>query len=421
MSSFNHAGKNAILINLDGLIRLNNNKSPFRYVNYDTATEGTMKVRTLLLTAVSFMFLGCANLSTLSRSTTLPGEGRAIHLDAAQRVVFAKTDGTVCAEPSPDALQAYAASLGLGISRLGTGTAEVAQAFSAGSGSIGLRTQSITLMRDHLFRICEASHNKKLTAPDVAQLFRRSQDMTLGVLAIEQLTGAVVARQVILGGDANAKASGNVTDTQSRLDQTKNDEKSKKEALSQAKEQQIKQEALVKSLEDDLKLAKTPPAGGAVDPIKVTALQDRLKTENAKLEENRTAVKAATEDYAKAQELTKIIADNVDAAKASAKATARVKGEFSESVERSTIDKDTVKELSRATQQIVRQVLEKGHLTDSCISMMNLYATEKSAEVKLGYEPLLKICTEIIQASLKKYLASDPSGPSPAPTAIHPM
>lgn len=142
-----------------------------------------MKMKIGFILAVALIITGCANISTIDRRTTLPpiqggfvtgtgpgpfssaGQGAgglAIHLDAPQRLAFAK-DNFICAEPSPDALQAYAQSFSGGFNIPGTATAQVAQAFATSAGSIGLRTQSITLMRDHLYRICEASYNNQIT------------------------------------------------------------------------------------------------------------------------------------------------------------------------------------------------------------------------------------------------------------------
>ena len=147
---------------------------------------------------------GCANLNTVERQTTLAGGGVAVHLDAPQRVTISNSKGWACSEPSPDALQAYASSLGMGFGGPSAGSVSVAQALSASAGSIGLRTQSITLMRDALFRICELYFNGAINKEAAIQLLQRSQDLTLGVLAIEQLTGAVVAQQVMLTSSSAA-------------------------------------------------------------------------------------------------------------------------------------------------------------------------------------------------------------------------
>jgi hypothetical protein len=118
-------------------------------------------------------FTGCANLNTIARSMSLPDAGRAIDLDAPQRVAIADKNGKVCAEPSPDALQACASSLSAGFAAPLKDAISVAQALSARAGRIGLRTQAITLMRDALYRICELHRNEAISPETVIQLLQR--------------------------------------------------------------------------------------------------------------------------------------------------------------------------------------------------------------------------------------------------------
>lgn len=226
-------------------------------------------------------------MSTISRRTELPGEGIAIHLDAPQRVVYANKAGAVCAEPSPDALQAYAASLGASFSAPSRESAALATAFSENSASIGLRTQSITLMRDALYRICEAEHNKAISHGDTVLLLERSQDLTLGVLAIEQLTGAVVARQAILTTGANADASANVNNTQAALDAARKDEAAKKDALTKATDAQTKQQAVV---DTDTKTAAASKAKAASTQATIDKLTAQLPKDQAQVTASDAAV-----------------------------------------------------------------------------------------------------------------------------------
>ncbi len=164
----------------------------------------------VVLLAVLCGIVGCANLETISRSTSVPTGtgGKAVHLDAQQRlVVFTAT--RYCAEPSPDALAAYAAALGFSAPKLPSKALAASGALNSVAGSIGLRTQSITLMRDTLYRICEERLNNTLSDEQVAVLMSRSQDLTAVILATEQLTGSVAAPAVMLttGGSSSALAS----------------------------------------------------------------------------------------------------------------------------------------------------------------------------------------------------------------------
>jgi len=143
----------------------------------------TAKIGAVALLA---LMSGCANLATISRTTTIPAVpegarnpafagGMAIHLDASQRL-FYQANGHFCAEPMPDALQSLASSTGVGVGVGDKASAAVSDAFSSNAASIGLHTQSTTLMRDQYYRICELAANTNMAAPQVAQLMELSTE-----------------------------------------------------------------------------------------------------------------------------------------------------------------------------------------------------------------------------------------------------
>ena len=165
---------------------------------------------------IATLLANCANLQTIGRTTSVE-EGTAIHLDAQQRLLVVSAE-KYCAEPSPDALSAYVASLGLSAPGTRDG-ASFAETLQSSAGSIGLRTQSITLMRDALYRMCEASNNGHLNDLEVAAFLRRSQTLTAVVLAIEQLTGTIAANQVILTPNSTNGAAAALVENQKLLDQ----------------------------------------------------------------------------------------------------------------------------------------------------------------------------------------------------------
>jgi hypothetical protein len=230
--------------------------------------------------AVFILLSGCADLTSISRRTSLPGtddesRGTAIHLDAKQRLVFAKAFGIVCAEPSPDALSAVAASLGGGIAAPTQGALSVAQALNETSAGIGLRTQSITLMRDIMYRTCEGYYSRGLTGPQYMQLLARSQDVTIGVLAIEQLTGAIAARQAALGGSAGASSSANLLTIQNLLDEARQNETQKAETLERETVALQEKNTAVAAKQTELKNAQT----AETNTTQLTVQLDTLKEE----------------------------------------------------------------------------------------------------------------------------------------------
>ncbi len=175
-----------------------------------------MKLPSLFgLATVTLTLVGCANLNTQSREF-VGHQAAAKTIDASQRAVFSvnktflKSDGgtgkswtAFCAEPSPDALVAYATSVGVSAEVAGKAL-NVAASQAQAAASIGLRTQTIQLLRDGMYRLCESYASGAIDNDDMPMLQRRYQNMMIGLLAIEQITGPVIARQASLGTSSAA-------------------------------------------------------------------------------------------------------------------------------------------------------------------------------------------------------------------------
>lgn len=162
---------------------------------------------------------GCtlAEFSSINR-TFNPSMGDSRLIDAKQRAIISiipqNRDARapiVCAEPSPDAIQATAAALeGSGaLEKPGAGAAslQAAAGFSEGVASIGLRTQSIQLLRDSYYRNCEGFANGALDDVAFNIMHQRFQNHTVALLAIEQLTGAAIAPAAAAAASAGGEAS----------------------------------------------------------------------------------------------------------------------------------------------------------------------------------------------------------------------
>jgi hypothetical protein len=143
---------------------------------------------------------GCAEAASVDGDATRSPAGQAIHLDDRQRIVLihpADAVGTLCAEPNPDALAAFASSLGGDVSVADQGAKPEANALDAGAASIGLRTQSVALMRDTLNRACEAYYNGRISQPQMMALMARFQDLSASI-ASDESAGVAAARQAAL-------------------------------------------------------------------------------------------------------------------------------------------------------------------------------------------------------------------------------
>lgn len=196
------------------------------------------------------MFLAScsANHNTAFRNVSIDGTSNALVMDAKQRAVLSShslqnSDGTpntssvrrFCSEPSPDVFSVIAQSLSGGGSFGQSGdpaSIELALnlAFSsAEQGSTIPRTQTVNMLREMMFRTCERFLSGGYDDVELSIQAARDQRIMVSILAIEQLTGAVAPRPVIIAasGSAGAGASGDaivrVDDARRRRDKARAD------------------------------------------------------------------------------------------------------------------------------------------------------------------------------------------------------
>ena len=154
--------------------------------------------KTALLFTCAFSVAACG--STINKSRVF-GTTHALSIDAKQRVVLFNDNGKkVCAEPSPDALVAQASALSAqldGKDAVKVGGA-IANSITEKAGSLGSRTQSIQILRDGYYRLCEAFLNGAI-GPEAYQKVVQGVDETIAVvLALDALSGVGASPQTIL-------------------------------------------------------------------------------------------------------------------------------------------------------------------------------------------------------------------------------
>jgi hypothetical protein len=174
---------------------------------------------------VAFVFVLCGLVAACSDTRfdqfSLEG-GDSARMDASQRVILATNRGgrdgnrhVVCAEPSPDAVASQSLALTSQLAAKVTppeGTAvdasaslSLAQAQSA--AYVGMRTQTIQLLRDGLYRACEAYMNGAIDDSEYNMLLINMPRVMTALIAIDGLTGRPAAPAVVLSApslDASA-------------------------------------------------------------------------------------------------------------------------------------------------------------------------------------------------------------------------
>ncbi|KAA5803886.1 hypothetical protein F1654_08805 [Alkalicaulis satelles] len=335
---------------------------------------------TVLAVVIALSTSACANLSTVYRAPDLTGaenrtllqpRARSLVLDANQSVVLQGTPrkgdkenhtyNVFCAQPSPDAITAVAASGGLNAAFRDI-SAETAFALGQTTASIGLRTQSIQLLRDHSYRLCEGYLSGAIDEFNFRILQRRYQNLMTAVLAIEQLTGPVMAQQAAIGvhGDASAGASiRSLVDL--RIDLTEKiaaDEAALKEARDTA------------AADDDSEEKKQDEK----DPG-ITAIEERLDSRRKGVAAIDTLM-GNLEPGSASTHVVQALADLRQAA---------------------SLDAASIKHVSKAVENISRLVLEADYTGQMCFDFL-MQGGQSSGPANQGNDNLTKFCRDYFKS-----------------------
>lgn len=171
-----------------------------------------MTLKSMLALACAASTLAACQGGTIYRKDKF-GDLDVLSVDARQRLVLqGEVDGQriVCTEPSPDAIVAQAAEIAAsanGPLAGGNAAARLAGGFSESAGSIALRTQTIQLLRDGYFRICEARLNNQIDKKHYEATMMFIDEFIATVAAIEALGGMVQSPSLAINANGSATAS----------------------------------------------------------------------------------------------------------------------------------------------------------------------------------------------------------------------
>jgi len=253
--------------------------------------------RLLCLAAAACGLAACGNLTSIHR-TLDTASGNGVLIDAKQRAIIVSqrndevtsNDQTsqrekryvACAEPSPDAMSAYAAQFAgeLAMSPQGAdGTnrsAAIKGALQEAAAFIGMRTPSIQLLRDAMYRTCEAYANGSIDKGQYELAMRRYQRYTVAMMAIEQLTQAGRVPSITLATEGGVNGERPLSEW--------TDEIKRQQGL------QAKQDAAASQADADLKAAEAAlektPQDAAAQKAKTTAqaAKTAAQAERARIE-----------------------------------------------------------------------------------------------------------------------------------------
>ena len=172
-----------------------------------------MKAALALMLCATLTLGGC----TIPRLTTrtLQAEDRIVTGVERQSTIEGLRQNVriICPEPSPDALKAIAASGSLSKADI----LAISGAYQESGANIGLRTQSIQLLRDQLYSMCQSYANGVIDRNTYMMYLTRNQRNTVAILAIEQLTGVTKGSIATVTGSSSATLAAQDVQKQTKL------------------------------------------------------------------------------------------------------------------------------------------------------------------------------------------------------------
>ncbi|MDP1700639.1 MAG: hypothetical protein Q8L53_06740 [Aestuariivirga sp.] len=153
--------------------------------------------------SLSLVLAACSG-STIHKRSSL-GDIQTLSLDAKQRLVITGHNeygkSIVCAEPSPDALVAQAAVLSASGRYAGpqgspSAGGNVGVGLQESAASIGYRTQSIQILRDGYYRLCESYLNGAIKEDEYRKVVSNLDTFIVVALAVDGLGNSKSATNV---------------------------------------------------------------------------------------------------------------------------------------------------------------------------------------------------------------------------------
>jgi len=222
----------------------------------------------------------------------------------------------------------------------------------------------------------------------------------------------VTARQPLVINSASSGAASAVNDTQAQLEIARKREVASKAALDTAASEESLATAALDAANAALAAEKAKPAAEQ-DAAAIKVLSDKAIAVQADLTLKQNARQAADSTYKSATAATKAIEAIADARVASANASTGGAGSFGDPLARPAMDKAAVDAIAGATVSIVNAVVNKGHLSDSCMNYFvnNRNRIREKTITAEQIESIETLCQEVIKANIESYKMGTGSEP----------
>jgi Skp family chaperone for outer membrane proteins len=208
----------------------------------------------------------------------------------------------ICAEPSPDVAIAVANSFAVGASVLGQGSGSVSAAQAEGLAQLAERTVTVQLLRDQMYRACEAYGNGAITGTTYSLIMSKNNKAMVTLMLGETAGGAFGRSLAAIGLEASAEAQAatqGLADNSAAMKKASDDLQAAEKDVAEAKEKLDDKEKIQK----DATPAEKEKADQDVEEAKTELANAEAKRDAAAQRLNQSS-EASSKAAAKVAELT---------------------------------------------------------------------------------------------------------------------
>lgn len=360
-----------------------------------------MRITNWAFAALALLSSGCSHFTTYQADIGTPTTG--VSFDAKQRLMLVNPSPVgggarrICTEPSPDALASIGASIGASFFSQPGASKSLAAALGESAGSIGLRTTSIQLMRDAMYRACESYLSGGIDGDGYANLQAHAQNLVVGLLAIEQLTGAVQAQQVALLSNASAGGLPDVAAEASNLTQAKEATQAQQVVAQTERRKADAAKALLSEKQAAHDKAKADTAAKAED---VAALKKEVDEQTPKTQDAEDAAKAADDLLQIRADAQKVAQEEFDVARSRVRASVTSEARFGDSFRRGNMSDKVAEVVTKGIVDIVGSVMGQSIAAQRCLIIITGKGYGEMGTVQQA--AVDKVCNEVSVRELQR-------------------
>ena len=121
-------------------------------------------------------------------------------------------ESVICAEPSPDVAEAIAKTFGVNVSVRGAGGGALSSGQATALAQLAERTVTVQLLRDQMYRACEAYANGAISATEYSLLMSRNNDAMVTLMLGEAASRTIGRRLAVAAVGAGSASGGETTE-----------------------------------------------------------------------------------------------------------------------------------------------------------------------------------------------------------------